>query len=212
MPVTRIILLRHGETTWNLEGRYQGHLDSPLTPRGESQARALAQRLAGAKFAALYSSDLGRARQTADAIAKATGHEVLPDPRLRERHLGIFQGLLKSEMKQKFADDYRLFKSAGPDHALPGGESARQAAQRNITCLEDLARRHPGETIVVVAHGGTISALLRHTLGIPPGTPRRFERFNASWNAFTWDEERERWRLETWGDLTHLSATTPSPP
>jgi len=205
MAATRIILLRHGETTWNVEGRYQGHLDSPLSPRGEAQARALAQRLAGMKFAALYSSDLGRARQTADAIAKATGHEIRVDPQLRERHLGIFQGLLKSEMKQKFAHDYHLFKTAGSDHALPGGESARQAAQRNITCLEDLARRHPDETIVVVAHGGTISALLRHTLGIPPGTPRRFERFNASWNVFTWDLDDSRWRLETWGDLSHLS-------
>ena len=211
MAATRIILLRHGETTWNVEGRYQGHLDSPLSPRGESQARALALRLAGMKLTALYSSDLGRARQTADAIAKATGQEVRIDPRLRERHLGIFQGLLKSEIKLKLAEDYRLFKTAGPDHALPGGESPRQAAQRNIACLEDLARRHPDETIVVVAHGGTISALLRHTLSIPPGTPRRFERFNASWNVFTWDDNAGRWRLETWGDLSHLSATIPSP-
>jgi len=202
MTPTLIILLRHGETTWNVEGRYQGHLDSPLTPRGESQARALARRLAGVKFGALCSSDLGRASRTAAIIAQATGHEVRLDARLRERHLGIFQGLLKSEIKQKLPDEYRLFKTAGPDHAVPGGESTRQSAQRSIACLEELARCHAGETIVVVAHGGTISALLRHTLGIPLGTPRRFERFNASWNVFTWDDGK--WRLETWGDLSHL--------
>ena len=203
MTPTRIILLRHGETAWNLEGRYQGHLDSPLTPRGESQARALARRLAGVEFAALYSSDLGRASRTAVVISQSTNHEVRPDPRLRERHLGIFQGLLKSEIKQKLAGEYRLFKTAGPDHAMPDGESPRQSAERSLACLEELARQHPGETIVVVAHGGTISALLRHTLGIPLGTPRRFERFNASWNVFTWDDGK--WRLETWGDVSHLS-------
>jgi probable phosphoglycerate mutase len=202
MERSRVILLRHGETTWNVEGRYQGHLDSPLTPRGESQADALARRLTGVKFAALYSSDLGRARQTAGIIAQSTGDEIRPDPRLREQNLGIFQGLLKSEIKQKLADEYRLFKTAGPDHAMPGGESARKSAERSLACLEELARRHSGETIVAVAHGGTISALLRHTLGIPLGTPRRFERFNASWNVFTWDDGK--WRLETWGDVSHL--------
>jgi len=203
MSPTRLILLRHGETTWNVEGRYQGHLDSPLTPRGESQARALARRLASATFTALYSSDLGRASRTAGIIAQATGHEVRPDPRLRERHLGIFQGLHKSEIKQKLADEYRLFKTAGPDHAMPGGESARQSAERSLACLEELAHRHAGEIIAVVAHGGTISVLLRHTLGIPLETPRRFGRFNASWNVFTWHDEK--WRLETWGDVSHLS-------
>jgi probable phosphoglycerate mutase len=202
MEPSRILILRHGETTWNVEGRYQGHLDSPLTPRGEAQADALARRLTGVNFAALYSSDLGRASRTAGIIAQATGHEFRPDPRLREQHLGIFQGLLKSEIKQKLADEYRLFKTAGPDHAMPGGESARQSAERSLACLEELARRHSGETMVVVAHGGTISALLRHTLGIPLGTPRRFERFNASWNVFTWNDGK--WRLATWGDVSHL--------
>lgn len=202
MEPSGLIILRHGETTWNVEGRYQGHLDSPLTPRGEAQARALARRLTSASFTALYSSDLGRASQTAGFIAQATGHQIRPDPRLRERNLGIFQGLLKSEIKQKLADEYRLFKTGGPDHAMPGGESDRQAAERSLACLEELARRHSSQTIVVVAHGGTISMLLRHTLGIPLGTPRRFERFNASWNMFEWDDGK--WRLETWGDVSHL--------
>jgi probable phosphoglycerate mutase len=202
MAPTRLILLRHGETSWNVEGRYQGQLDSPLTPVGLAQAQSLARRLAGEKFAALYSSDLGRARQTAACIAEASGHEVRADARLRERHLGIFQNLLKADLKQKFSEEYRLFKSAGPDYVIPQGESARQAAERGNACLEELARRHLGETIIVVAHGGTISSLLRHTLGIPLGTPRRFGRPNASWNVFRWDDGK--WFLETWGDVSHL--------
>ncbi len=202
MKATRIILLRHGETVWNLEGRYQGQLDSPLTPVGEAQARGLAQRLAGGKFAALYTSDLGRARHTAAFIAESSGHEPRVEARLRERHLGIFQNLRKAELKEKFPDEYRLCKSGGPDHVIPHGESTRQAADRTNTCLEELARRHCGETIVVVTHGGTISALLRHTLGIPLEAPRRFERSNASWNVFMFSDDR--WLLETWGDVSHL--------
>lgn len=202
MSVTRVILLRHGETTWNLEGRYQGQLDSPLTPVGLDQAQALARRAAGMKFSALYSSDLGRARQTAGCIAESTGHQIRLDARLRERHLGIFQNLLKAGLRQKFPDEYHLFKSGGPDHVLPEGESARQAADRGNACLEELARRHPGETIVVVTHGGNLSALLRHTLGIPLDAPRRFERDNASWNVFSYADGR--WLLETWGDTSHL--------
>lgn len=202
MSVTRVILLRHGETVWNLDGRYQGQLDSPLTPSGLAQARALGKRLAGIKFAALYSSDLGRALQTAACFAEFSAHEIRIEPRLRERHLGIFQNQHKAGLKQQFPDEYRLFKSGGPDHVLPQGESGRQAADRTHACLEELARRHPGETIVVVAHGGTISALLRHTLAIPLAAPRRFERANASWNVFKFEDGK--WFLETWGDVSHL--------
>ena len=203
MSGTRVILLRHGETVWNLEGRYQGHLDSPLTPSGLAQARAIAQRVAGMKFAALYCSDLGRARQTAACLAESSAHEVRIEPRLRERHLGIFQNLRKSELKQKFPEEHGLFKSGGPDHVIPEGESGRQAAHRSNTCLEELALRHVGETIVVVAHGGTISALLRHTLNIPLEAPRCFERSNASWNVFNFEDGK--WLLETWGDVSHLA-------
>ena len=202
MACTRVILIRHGATTWNLEGRYQGQLDSPLTPSGFAQARALSNRLAGVKFAALYSSDLGRARQTAQCIAESSSHEVRTDTRLRERHLGIFQSLLKVEMKQKFPDEYRLFKSGGPDCVIPQGESGRQSAERSNACLEELARRHSDETIVVVAHGGTLSALLRRALGIPFESPRRFEQFNGSWNVFRFDDGK--WFLDTWGDVSHL--------
>lgn len=202
MSATRIILLRHGETVWNLEGRYQGHLDSPLTSAGEAQASALARRLATAKFSALYSSDLGRARQTAARIAELSGQEVRVEPRLRERCLGIFQNLLREELKVKFPDEYQQFKSGGPEHVIPQGESTRQAADRTNACLEELAARHAGETLVVVTHGGTVSALLRHVLGLPLDAPRRFDRTNASWNVFR--VAGGKWFLETWGDVSHL--------
>ena len=207
MAITHLILIRHGESVWNVEGCYQGHLNSPLTPAGLEQSRALAARLAKQQFGTLYSSDLGRALQTAEIIATQTAHPIVSDSGLRERHLGVFQGLLNSEIRQKFAEEYRRFKEE-PDYVVPDGESAVQASARMIGCLAGLARRHAGECIVLVTHGGVASALFRHTLGLPPGAPRRFERPNASWNVFRYEEGK--WFLKTWGDVSHLQATEQS--
>ncbi len=201
MPKTRLILLRHGEAEWNIEGRYQGQLDSALTAAGRRQAEALAVRLARRQAAALYSSDLGRAQQTARLAADACRLPVILDSRLREQHLGMFQGLLKSDIREKFPAEYRCFK-ADADYIVPGGESARQFSDRVIACLEEIVSRHTGQEIVVVTHGGPVGSLLCHTFNIPLRAPRSFERPNASWNVFLF--ENGRWRLETWGDASHL--------
>lgn len=203
MPKTRLILLRHGQAEWNIEGRYQGQLDSALTPAGQAQAEALAARLARHRVTALYSSDLGRAQETARRAAEASGLQVILNPRLRERHLGIFQGLLKSEIRQKFPDEYRRFKS-NSDYIIPDGESVRQFSARVIDCLEEIAGRHGGQEIAVVTHGGPLSLLLRHTLNVPLEAPRRFERPEASWNVFRF--ENGKWFLETWGDSSHVAS------
>ncbi len=202
---THVIVVRHGETTWNTEKRWQGHLDSPLTPRGISQAQALARRLANQRFSALYSSDLGRAYQTAQIISAATGHSVIPDVRLRERNLGIFQGLTNEEIRTTAHPDlYERYRVRDPDHVLPGGESLRQQIERNISCFEELAQKHLGESILVVTHGGVLSGLFRHVLSIPFEAPRRFEFPNSSLNVFTYREEY--WTLQTWGDVGHLAS------
>jgi 2,3-bisphosphoglycerate-dependent phosphoglycerate mutase len=204
MEPTEVIVVRHGETTWNLEGRRQGHLDSPLTPKGIAQAEALAQRLKGEHFGALYSSDLGRACQTAEIIASATGHGIAVDGRLRERNLGIFQGLRSDEIQKFYPEEYRLHRTSGPDFVIPGGESARQQVERNIRCLEELTQQHPGQRIAVVTHGGVLSGLFRHTFSIPLDAPRRFEFLNCSINVFTY--EQNLWMLQTWGDVSHLNS------
>jgi probable phosphoglycerate mutase len=203
MTAARLIVIRHGETSWNAEGRYQGHLDSPLTALGLAQAHAIARRLVDEKATALYSSDLVRARKTAEIIGTMIGLEVRLEPRLREQHLGVFQGLSKEEVKQKFPDERRQFKTNDPNYLLPGGESARQAFDRMMACFEELACRHAGETAVIVGHGGTVTALLRHTLNLSLDAGRRFRRPNAGWNVFACDAGR--WVLETWGDLSHLA-------
>ncbi|TMA61029.1 MAG: histidine phosphatase family protein [Deltaproteobacteria bacterium] len=203
MQRTQFIVVRHGETEWNIRGIRQGNLDSRLTEKGMAQAKALAQRLAREKFSALYSSDLGRAVHTAKEIAALTGHEIITDARLRERHLGIFQGLNGDEIVAKYPEERRQFRTMGPDYVIPGGESMRQQVSRNVAYLNELAAKHHGEQVVVVTHGGVVSGFFRHTLEIPLEAPRRFEFVNAGINVFA--REEEIWMLLTWGDVSHLA-------
>jgi len=202
---TRLIIVRHGETIWNDAGKLQGQADSPLNSRGLAQGQALAARLSRCSFGALYSSDLGRARHTAELIAAATGHPISTDARLRERHLGIFQGLTWGEVEQAYPGEYERFLTGDVDYVVPEGESFSQSSIRMMGCLEELARHHAGQEIVIVSHGGVLGAVLRHVLGIIPETRHRFKRFNGSWNAFIF--ENGAWFLETWGDISHLEQT-----
>jgi probable phosphoglycerate mutase len=206
MESTHVIVIRHGQTTWNTERRFQGHHDSPLTQKGISQAEALARRLAHERFSALYSSDLGRATRTAQIIAHATGHDVVVDPRLRERGLGLFQGLKSAEIQAAYPQEYERYRNREMDYTVPAGESLRQQVERNLACLEELAKNHAGQTIVVVTHGGVLNVMFRHTLSIPFATARRFEFLNSSLNVFVFAEGR--WTLRTWGDISHLAAVS----
>jgi 2,3-bisphosphoglycerate-dependent phosphoglycerate mutase len=202
MERTRFIIVRHGQTQWNHRGIRQGHLDSDLTARGIAQAKALGIRLAREHFTTLYSSDLGRAVHTARIIAASTGHEIVTDARLRERHLGIFQGLDGDQIRAKYPEEHRLHRTVGPDYVIPEGESVRQQVARNVAYLTQIAPKHLGETIVVVTHGGVLSGLFRHTFSIPFDAPRRFEFTNAGLNVFNYEEGN--WFLQTWGDTSHL--------
>lgn len=199
---TEFILLRHGETEWNAQERLQGHLNSTLSPGGLRQADALAARLATVRFQALYSSDLGRAVQTASCIAATTGHALQQDVRLRERGLGVLEGLTRAEARLRHPEVFSHYAAGGPDFVIPEGESTSQRLRLAVGCLEELAGRHPGERVVVVTHGGLLSSLFRHCLGIPPATPRAFAVLNASWNRF--DFEAGGFRLVSWGDVSHL--------
>ena len=202
MNRTQVIIVRHGQTQWNLKLIRQGHLDSSLTEKGMAQAKALGERLMRETFTALYSSDLGRAVQTAQMIAEATGHEIVTDPRLRERHLGIFQGLNGNEIREKYPEEYRLHRTVGPTYVIPGGESVEQQVARNVDFFNEIAVKHLRETIVVVTHGGVLSGLFRHTFSIPYHAPRRFEFTNAGLNVFNYEEGN--WFLQTWGEISHL--------
>ncbi len=198
----KLIAVRHGETEWNVERRDMGQLDSPLTARGVRQAQALASRLAELPFDALYTSDLGRAMQTAQIIAAATGMEPVPDARLRERHLGIFQGLTKPEAAAKFPHEYTDYVRLGHCYEIPQGESGEQRTTRSIAALTDIAERHVDETVVVVTHGSFLMGFFEHVLAMKPGNGWRFRRQNAAYNDF--EHTIDGWSLKTWNDTVHL--------
>jgi 2,3-bisphosphoglycerate-dependent phosphoglycerate mutase len=200
---TEFIVVRHGETAWNAQGRIQGHLDSPLNEEGLAQALLLSDRLAREPFSQLYSSDLGRALQTVQPIADHTGHRVLTDARLRERNLGVFQGLTGAECEHRFPEHYARFRERDPDHVIPGGESARQVYERVTAAFTALAREQAGARVVVVTHGGVLDALYRFVQGMPLEQPRAFPIFNASLNAVRCDGAH--WSIERWGDISHLT-------
>ena len=197
---TELIVVRHGETLYNTRNQYQGHSDSPLTADGEAQARALAPRIHALGTAtALYCSDLKRARRTAELIALPGHHRVTPDPLLRERGYGIFEGRSRDEVQQ-------AMPAGDIDYAPPGGESQRQLLRRVTGAFDAIATRHSGERVVVVSHGGVLIAFAKHVLGLPPAAPRRFHIHNTSLSVFERDDARA-WSVYTLGDLAHLEAS-----
>ena len=203
---TTIIAVRHGETEWNVEGRWQGHFNSPLTDKGKWQAEALAKRLKAIDFNHLYSSDLGRAVETAKPIAALKGMEIKFEKRLREKALGIFEGMTREEMNLNYPEEYDLYLENNPDYSAPEGESSRQRFNRNIAALDEIALKHKGETVLIVIHGGVLDSIIRYVLNIPLDEPRRFSMKNASISVCTCSNGD--WRLETWGDVSHLSGFT----
>jgi len=202
----KIILIRHGETAWNAERRLQGHLDIPLNAEGERQARLLAGALAAEPIDLIVSSDLQRARQTAQAVATLRGMPLQIEPGLRERCYGGFEGLLYSEIEQRFPAEFAAWQARDVDAILPTGkncgESFRQFYARATTAILGLAQAHAGQTIAMVAHGGVLECAYRMALDLPLETPRDFKVFNASINRFHLEEGRLV--LDSWGEVAHL--------
>lgn len=180
-----------------------GHLDSPLSELGEKQARAIARRLGQISFAALYSSDLGRAVQTAEYISRESGIEIATDVELRERNMGIFQGYTFPEMKEKFPTEWSEYHSDKKfEYVIPEGESQRQRRERSIRVMNRLSGSHQTETIVVVSHGGILRGFFEFVLGLTPGGEGRFVRRNGTYNSFLNNDGE--WAVEVWGDDSHL--------
>jgi probable phosphoglycerate mutase len=196
-----VILVRHGQTEWNDGARFQGHLDSPLTKAGLLQAESIGRRIAKERIAAVYSSDLGRALQTAELIAAPCELAVVTNDRLRERGLGVFQGLSRDEIALRFPEEAKRYYSRDPHYAVPGGESAMGRFLLALGFLDEIAERHKGETIVAVTHGGVVQGMFRHVTEVGFEAPRRFAIRNAAYNVFLRDEAG--WSLETWGDISH---------
>ena len=204
MYETTLVVIRHGETAWNREKRMQGTTDTQLSEVGRAQAQALGRRFAGGEFAALYTSDLSRARDTARAIGDHAGREPVVDPRLRERRFGVFEGLTAEEIRARYPVEHARFTSRDPDYEVPGGESARAFTGRCLGCLSEIAERHPDGEVIVVTHGLVLDTLYRAAHGLAHGAPRPVPLINASLNVFGYGGRA--WRLVLWGDVSHLAA------
>ena len=224
MTTTTLLLIRHGETAWNAERRLQGHIDIALNDEGQRQAEALAAALAGERIDAIVSSDLQRARQTAEAVVRrrASGAQLAGlstaqsplslaiDPGLRERCYGGFEGLLYAEIEARFPAEFAAWQARDIDAVMPPGarvaESFRQFYQRCIATISDLAEAHGGQTLALVAHGGVLECAYRAAGNLSLSTPRNFPVLNASINRFSYTDGKLE--LASWGEVGHLQPHT----
>jgi broad specificity phosphatase PhoE len=168
---TTIVLVRHGETDWNRERRFQGHADVPLNEEGRRQARVLAELLASESFAAAYSSPLRRALETAEIIAERLGIGFEPSAGLKEVDVGSWSGLTTTEVEQRFPDGFGHW-SVSRDGGWTDGETYEELGTRVVSEVFELAERHPGERVLVVTHGGPIRSVLAIAAGLPFGSGR----------------------------------------
>ncbi len=205
MDSTRIIAVRHGETDWNASARIQGHMDIPLNDKGRWQAQQAAQSLvADEVVTAVYTSDLARAHATASAIAQAFELNVISDTRLRERGFGRYEGQTFEDLERQWPADIARWRARDPSWAPPGGESLLALGTRIREVTDALARRHPGEQIVLVAHGGVLDMLYRFATHQEVNTQRSWALGNASINRLLWTPEGMR--IVGWSDTRHLEA------
>jgi probable phosphoglycerate mutase len=196
-----LILVRHGETLWNRFHRIQGQLDSDLSPQGRAQARALAAHLAGAGAVRLVSSDLGRTVDTARPVADVTGLPLETHEGLRERAFGVFQGLTPDEIATAHPADFERWRDREPEHVVPGGESLAGFRARVRGALEELAAGQG--PVIVITHGGVLDAAYRIAQGIGDRDKRAWPLQNASVNRI--EVGPMGWRVQEWGDVSHLA-------
>lgn len=206
MEATRLIAVRHGETAWNTEARIQGHLDIGLNEKGRWQALQLRRALAEEEFCAVYASDLARARDTAAAIAGPRAMPVQADTGLRERSFGRFEGRRFAEIEAESPELALRWRRRDPAFAPEGGESLVVFRQRVMACAARIAARHPGQQVLLVAHGGVMDLLYRAATGQELAAPRTWQLGNAAINRLLWSPQG--FALVGWGDDAHLAGAT----
>ena len=184
-PPTRILITRHGQTVTNREGRFCGHFETQLTPLGVRQAQALGQRLGGVQVDAVYTSDLGRAVETAALILQ--GRRITPtiDPDLRELHYGQWEGRKGGEVAKAYPEQYKLMRAEDPGWRPPGGETIGEVRQRTFAALRRVAKAHQHQTVLIVTHGTAINCMISEALGVAPSHTFRFHVANCGLSEIT---------------------------
>jgi len=167
--MTKFWLIRHGQTDWNLSGRWQGQAEQApgLNSTGRAQALTIPRSLPNARFSAIYSSDLLRARQTANLIAVPLGVDVTLEPRLREMNLGAWEGMLSSDIEAQYPLELERRRRSPLQIPAPNGESLFEVAERVLAAAYEIADRHAGASVLIVSHGVALAIMLCHAQGIP---------------------------------------------
>lgn len=207
--MTELILIRHGETEWNRELRFQGHVDVGLNATGLEQARRLAQRLSGEPANRIYASDLLRAQQTAEPVARALQLAALTDPALREQNFGQVDGMRVDDIKARHPQAWEGWLRFEEDYCMPQGETTRQFHGRVMDAVHRLAASHPGETLVIVTHGGVLDMVYRTALSLGLNGPRQSDIPNAGLNRVRMREGGID--ILAWADVAHLADLPPQP-
>jgi probable phosphoglycerate mutase len=204
LPSTRLILVRHGETDDNRNQVFQGQLGSGLNDHGRDQAALLAARLARAprRPAAIVSSDLARARETAEVLGAALGMAPTLDPDLREVFLGAWQGLPSAEIARRFPGEWSAWRS-GQDIRRGGGETYAELGDRVSRAMDRAAAVHPGSTVIVVSHGAALKSFVARVLGLGSLGMRAF-RVQANTGVSVVERDEEGQRILVWNDEAHL--------
>lgn len=215
MPIaTELILIRHGETDWNRELRFQGHIDVPLNDMGHEQARRLGLRLASEPVQRVISSDLMRAQQTATPAAQQLGLPVLTTVALREQNYGVAEGLRAEEIQERHPqiwEDWLLFREDHP--AMPEGESPRAFHARILEALRRILTAHEGQSVLVVTHGGVLDMVWRTAQGLSLSGPRRSQIPNAGLNRVRIADSAHPANIQIieWANTDHLADLPPQP-
>ncbi|SEA78557.1 histidine phosphatase family protein [Variovorax sp. YR216] len=207
MPTTELILIRHGETDWNRELRFQGHIDVPLNDMGHEQARRLGLRLAGESVQYLVCSDLMRAQQTAAPAAQQLELAIATTVTLREQNFGVVEGMRAEEIQTLHPRAWEDWLQFREDHAMPEGESPRQFHGRIMDALGSIATAHSGRSVLVVTHGGVLDMVWRTARGLGLNGPRQSEIPNAGFNRIRLADASAPDRIEIvdWADTRHLA-------
>ena len=187
--MTKVIFIRHGQTEWNVTGRYQGQSDVKLTEEGRKQAEKLADNFPVAKVDAIYASDLCRAMVTAETIAKKFGLKVQAEPAFRELSFGDWEGLTYQQIVDKWEEAMANFLQHPDILEIPGGESFPAVQQRAMKRLNELIEKHDGQTIVVVAHGAVLRTMLTAALHMPLQYLWSIRQFNTAVNIVRYDAD-----------------------
>lgn len=202
MAVTRFILVRHGETAWNREGRYQGQMDIPLNPLGMEQGRKVAEALKDVPIDSCYASPLARSFDTATMCAERHGLPVHKDERLLEINHGEWEGLLASDVKERYPELLAAWHTTVTNVAMPGGEDIEAVRRRSMAALQDYTEKHVGQTLLVVAHDAVNKAVLCDILDVDLTHFWQMKQDNTCINVLEYQDGK--WRLVLMNSTVHL--------